>query len=87
MRPSNLWLALDQVFHLLDGKRQNHESYSGELCDAILAQTGSGKNDFATTYFKGRCFANGNLHLEFTRMDLVGRFNVIAGGARLQNAA
>jgi hypothetical protein len=76
--------ALDQVFHLLDGKPWKESSWAGELCDAIRDQTGVGKNDFATTYFKGRCFGNRNLHLEFTRADLVAKFNLIAGGARLQ---
>jgi hypothetical protein len=75
--------ALDQVFHLLAGAPQNHEIYDGELCEAIRTQTGEGKNDFSTAYFRGRCFANGNLHLEFTRADLVDRFNLIAGGLNL----
>lgn len=76
--------ALDQVFHLLDAKPQNHASYEGELCDAIREQTGDGKNNFETQYFRGRCFGNGNLHLEFTRQDLVDKFNIIAGGSRLR---
>lgn len=76
--------ALDQVFHLLDGKPQNHTSYAGELGDAIREQTGAGKNSFETQYFRGRCFGNGNLHMEFTRPDLVDKFNLIAGGMRLQ---
>lgn len=78
--------ALDQVFHLLDGKPQANGSWAGELCDAIRAQTVGGKNAFETQYFRGRCFANNNLHLEFKREDLVGKFNLIAGGARLNNA-
>lgn len=77
--------ALDQVFHLLDGKPQANGSWAGELCDAIREQTGNGKNSFETQYFRGRCFANNNLHLEFKRDDLVGKFNLIAGGSRLNN--
>jgi len=75
--------ALDQVFHLLAGAPQNHTSHNGELCDAIYEQTSADKNSFETPYFRGRCFGNGNLHLEFTRPDLVDKFNVIAGGMRL----
>lgn len=79
--------ALDQVFHLLDGKPQSDASWRGPLVDAIGAQTNFDKNDFATDYFRGRCFRNQNLHLEFTRPDLVAKFNAIAGGARLKEAA
>lgn len=79
--------ALDQVFHLLDGKPQANGSWAGELCDAIREQTKGGNNLFKTQYFRGRCFGNGNLHLEFVRQDLVDKFNLIAGGARLQDAA
>lgn len=77
--------ALDQVFHLLDGKPVNSASWAGELCDAISNQTTRDKNSFETPYFKGRCFGNGNLHLEFKRGDLVGKFNLVAGGARLNH--
>lgn len=77
--------ALDQVFHLLDGKPTQSASWAGELCDAIREQTKAGGNQFATPYFRGRCFGNGNLHLEFIREDLVAQFNLIAGGARLQD--
>lgn len=76
--------ALDQVFHLLDGKPANSASWAGELCDAISQQTSPQSNQFETAYFRGRCFGNGNLHLEFVRADLVARFNLIAGGARLR---
>lgn len=77
--------ALDQVFHLLDGKPALASTYQGELADAIEAQTKDGGDTFKTDYFRGRCFGNGNLHLEFLRADLLQRFNLIAGGARLQD--
>lgn len=76
--------ALDQVFHLLDGKTTDCKTWQGELGDAITQQTKNGSNEFETDYFKGRCFKNGNLHLEFKRADLVEQFNLIAGGKRLQ---
>jgi len=78
--------AIDQVFHLLDGKEQPR-SHNGELCDAVVAQTSGTKNTFETEYFRGRCFANQNVHLEFRREDLVGQFNLLAGGANLKEAA
>lgn len=74
--------ALDQVFHLLDGAAQSRD-YNGPLVDAISKQTTSDKNTFETVYFRGRCFQNQNLHLEFKRADLVDRFNAIAGGMRI----
>ena len=77
--------ALDQVFHLLDGKRKYDGSWAGELCDAIGTQTDSVKNTFETPYFSGRCFRNGNMHLTFRRDDLLQQFNLAAGGARLKN--
>ena len=73
--------ALDQVFHMMDGKPQP-ESYEGGICDAVNRTTGQ-ENRWESDYFKGRAFKNGNLHLEFKRQDLVDRFNAVAGGARL----
>lgn len=37
-----------------------------------------------TDLFAFRCCANGNLHLRFRRLDLLARFNQIAGGRRLR---
>lgn len=75
--------ALDQVFHMLDGKPIFAQSYNGALCDAVEAQTKDGGNQFKTDYFAGRCFGNGNLHLEILRADLLDMFNAVAGGMRL----
>lgn len=78
-RDKNL-TALDNVFSMLDGKGPV-KSYYGPLCDAIAdAPDGVGE----TAYFKFRCYQNQNLHLEFTRLDLVARLNAIAGGNRLK---
>jgi len=72
--------ALDNVFSMVDGKGPI-KSYHGLLYDAITSSPdGTGKTD----YFKFRCCANGNLHLEFLRPDLVTRLNAIAGGNRLR---
>jgi hypothetical protein len=74
--------ALDNVFSALDGKGQISKSYQGELGDAISkAKDGKGQ----TTYFEFRWFKNGNVHLKNRRMDLVEKFNRIAGGRRLKH--
>ncbi len=71
--------ALDNVFHMLDGKGTS-KGYNGTLCDTIsTSPDGIGK----TTYFAFKCYQNGNLHLEFLRPELVERLNVVAGGNRL----
>lgn len=68
-------IALDNVFHMLDG-RGPIKGYNGPLIDAIQASTtGTGETDF----FEFKCFKNGNLHLKFKKQDLVDRLNYIAG--------
>lgn len=74
-------IALDNVFHLLDGKKRPDGTFYGPLCDAIQS-TEDGKG--ATDYFRFKCFGNGNLHLEFLRADLVAELNKMAGGRRLK---
>lgn len=75
--------ALDNVFHMLDG-RGPLKTYHGPLSDAINnSPDGTGETDF----FKFKSFKNGNLHLEFKRLDLVAKINQIAGGNRLKDAA
>jgi hypothetical protein len=64
--------AVDNVFHALDGKGFT-ASYYGDLHNAIEGCTGSGE----TEYFRFKCYMNGNLHLEFKRMDLVKKMNAI----------
>ena len=67
--------ALDNVFHMLAG--EGLSAYrNGDLTTAIEeTTTGTGETEF----FKFRCFGNGNLHLEFKRMDLVQQLNSIGG--------
>jgi hypothetical protein len=73
--------ALDNVFHMIDGKGPI-KSYRGSLYDAITdSPDGTGKTD----YFKFRCCMNGNLHLEFLKPELVAKLNAVAGGNRLRN--
>jgi hypothetical protein len=68
--------AIDAIFHLLDGMGIMREN-RGPLYNAISeAEGGRGE----TEYFRFRCFKNHNLHLEFRRLDLVRRLNLLATG-------
>jgi len=73
--------ALDNVFHMLDGKGAT-KTFFGELHDAIEASIG-GVGE--TEYFSFKCYENTTLHLKFKRIDLVEKLNQIAGGKRLKN--
>jgi hypothetical protein len=66
--------ALDKVFHTLDSAPFNEAGYLSPLLDAITTSSGTGQ----TTYFRFKCYQNGNLHLEFLRPDLLKRFNQYA---------
>jgi hypothetical protein len=73
---------LDNVFSLLDGKGAI-KSYGGPISDAVksMKQFGDVRE---TEYFRLKLYRNGNMHLEFRRMDLVKKLNEIAGGNRLR---
>ncbi len=74
-------LALENVLNGLDGRGTVAKSHYSEISDAIKASVdGAGE----TSLFKFRCFANGNLHLTFKRLDLVAKLNAIAGGDALK---
>lgn len=75
--------ALDNVFAALDGRGSITKSWRGDLGDAISKAKTTGTGE--TRYFRFRTFVNGNLHLEFLRMDLVAKFNQLAGGRRLKH--
>jgi len=77
--------ALENVFSALDGRGSVTETYNSKLADAIRASGASGKGE--TEYFRFKCYRNRNLHLEFKRLDLLERFNAIAGGMRLRPKA
>jgi hypothetical protein len=74
--------ALNNVFCLLDGKTHGSATYNGELYDAVHNADDDGRGE--TEYFRFKCFKNGNLHLEFKRLDLVEKLNAIAGGLQLK---
>lgn len=65
---------VDKLFHVMDGKSYNHNSYNSPLVTAIRTGVGEGETD----YFKFKCCANRNLHLWFKRMDLVKLLNQYA---------
>lgn len=72
-------ISLDWVFAHLAGFKIA-EGYKSPLVDAInTADTGIVETDF----FKAKCYINGNLHLEFKRLDLLKKFNAVAGGANI----
>lgn len=73
--------SLDNVFSILDGKGIV-KSHRGPLTDAIAAcHTADGGE---TEYFRFKCYHNGNLHLEFKRLDLLAKLNQIGGGSNLK---
>lgn len=75
---------LESVFQALDGQGDAVKVHRSQLEDAIEASGKAGVG--RTAYFEFRCHKKGTLHLKFTRMDLVRRLNIIAGGARLRPA-
>jgi hypothetical protein len=72
--------TLDRAFSLLDGKGVPG-GYKGPLVDAINTSQGEGE----TEYFKFKCCLNGNLHLEFKRLDLLARLNAVCGNGTLRD--
>ena len=63
---------IERVFFILDGKPM--PAY-GDLSDHILKARREGTDELDTEYFHVRLFKNGNLHLIFTRPDLVAKAN------------
>lgn len=74
--------AMENVFNALDGKGQIAKSYRSALETAIGEAGPSGRGE--TPLFKFRAFKNRNLHLEFKRLELLEKFNMIAGGRNLR---
>lgn len=73
-------IAMENVFNGLAGNGEICKGYQSLLQTAIEASAGVGE----TSLFRFRVFGNGNLHLGFKRLDLLERFNQIAGGMRLR---
>lgn len=82
---SQRMIALENVFHALDGRGQRAESHQSDLEQAICAcPVGQGVGE--TELFSFRCYRNGNLHLTFKRLDLLKRLNEIAGGKNFRSS-
>lgn len=75
--------AMENVFRLLDGRKHGTDGYYSEIEIAIKALEPGDDCRGETTYFKFRGHRKGTLHIEFTRPDLVGLFNRVAGGGAL----
>jgi len=75
----NELVAIDRVFHSLDGKKNIPEGYHSPLVDQMETQVHAGIDHGETEFFTWKVYLNGNIHLGFKRLDLVRMFNQIAG--------
>lgn len=80
-RCSQQLVALENVFNALAGRGTIAKSYRSALEDAI-SKVAEGETDL----FAYRACKNGHLHLRFKRLDLLARFNAMAGGKNLKPA-
>lgn len=87
VRGAQRFNALENVFSSLDGKGSVTKTHHSEIGTAIRAIPRGEPCVGETPYFAFRGFSNGNLHMTFKRLDLLKRFNMIAGGARLRPKA
>lgn len=74
--------ALDNVFHLLDGK--GVAKHPDDLVTQIAVAGRDGKACCETEYFRCNWYKNSNLHIEFRRPDLVTALNKLAGSGQLK---
>lgn len=74
--------SIDKAFHVLDGKRP--PVYPAGLVTAIRAASLAGEATAATEYFQCKWFKNGNMHVEFLRLDLLAELNRIGAGGRME---
>lgn len=65
--------SIEDAFYILSGTSQGtNYPYYGELCTAVEAcHWGKGPANGETIWFRWKYYQNGNLHIEFKRMDLV----------------
>lgn len=74
-------VCLENVFRAFDGGGNIGREHYSVLERAINESGNAGVGE--TEYFGFRACKNGNLHLHFKRLDLLARFNQVAGGKRL----
>lgn len=82
--PEERLSALENVFTSLDGRGSVTKNYYSAISTAIKAAPKAETCQGETPYFAFRGFRNGNLHLRIKRLDLLARFNRMAGGANLR---
>jgi hypothetical protein len=73
--------ALDNVFHLMDGK--GISKYPGNLVTAIKEACRENIRFCETEYFTVKWYKKGTMHIEFKRLDLLDKVNAKAGGLNL----
>lgn len=73
--------ALENVITGLDGKGQIVKGARSAIEQALHE---SKSQEVETAYFRARFYKNGNMHLEFKRLDLLAKFNALAGGKNLR---
>jgi hypothetical protein len=79
--------ALENAFNALDGKGFVNKHWKSELSQAIDSETKKVASSVVTTsLFEAKCYRNRNMHLRFLRLDLLEKFNAIAGGMRLRGS-
>jgi len=77
--------AMDNVFHMLDGKGPCQTTSQSSLLSAIALAKQKRENKCATPYFSCKWYGKGTFHIKFLRMDLVKRLNVEAAGMELHS--
>lgn len=77
-------IALENVLHALDGRGMVTKTHYSAISNVIRAPGFDGKGE--TDLFKFSVYKNGNMHLAALRLDLIAKFNAIAGGRRLRPA-
>jgi len=76
------FIAMENVFGALDG-RGELKSYQSEL-QTEIEKCSLGRGVGETWLVEFRCHKNRSIHLRFKRLDLLKKFNEIAGGQRMR---
>lgn len=76
------FVSLDNVFHLLDGK--GISKYPNDAVTKIREAIQLNEWECESTYFYFKWYKNGNIHIEFKRLDLLKELNRIGGGNRVK---
>ena len=76
-RIPRIFVALDNVFHRLNGK--GTPKYPDDLVTCLSEKIRNKAAVAETPYFRCKWYLNGNLHVEFLRLDLLKELNHIGG--------